>query len=239
MSQGCACTTYKFTTFCQLWTKLDKCESECNVVAMIIFCLCHKMSLLLILEKPNAKNCIHSFTTKKSCYSLEIYDLKVTCKILSNPWHASSQGVTWALHLLSSSILIGQQQNCIVARVCKHYQYFLGGETKGPMSALQGNVSPGLFLAYYLCDLLSVISKQQLNKVTTLVKQRPMTRFWQICHQYGILGLWEGRRDSCTHTCRLVRQALEERSRSTMDITCTSWRLWHKKEYKADKGRNR
>ena len=177
------------------------------------------------------RNRIHSFTTKKSCYSLEIYDLKVTCKILSNPRHTSSRGITRALHLLSSSIPIGQQQNCIVARVCKHYRYFLGGEKKGPMSALQGNVSPGLFLEYYLCDLLSVISKQN--------KQRSMTRFWQICHQYGILGLWEARRDSCTHTCRLVRQALEERSRSTMDITCTSWRLWHKKEYKADKGRNR
>ena len=54
MSQGCACTTYQFTTFCQLWTKLDKCESECNVIAMIIFFLCHKMLLLLMLEKPNA-----------------------------------------------------------------------------------------------------------------------------------------------------------------------------------------
>ena len=29
---------------------------------------------------------------------------------------------------------------------------------------LQGNLSPGLFLEYYLCDFLSVISKQQLNK---------------------------------------------------------------------------
>ena len=137
---------------------------------MIIFCLCHKMLLLLILEKPNTKNRIHSFTTKKSCYSLEIYDLKVTCKILSNPRHASSRGVTRALHLLSSSIPIGQQQNCIVARVCKHYRYFLGGK-KGPMSALQGNVSPGLFLEYYLCDLLSVISKQQLNKKSYHINQ--------------------------------------------------------------------
>ena len=171
MSQGCACTTYQFTTFCQLWTKLDKCESECNVIAMIIFCLCHKMLLLLILEKPTANNRIHSFTTKKSCYSLEIYDLKVTCKILSNPRHTSSRGVTRALHLLSSSIPIGQQQNCIVARVCKHYRYFLGGEKKGPMSALQGSVSPGLFLEYYLCDLLSVISKQQLNKKSYHINQ--------------------------------------------------------------------
>ena len=138
---------------------------------MIIFCLCHKMLLLLILEKPNAKNRIHSFTTKKSCYSLEIYDLKVTCKILSNPRHTSSRGVTRALHLLSSSIPIGQQQNCIVARVCKHYRYFLGGEKKGPMSALQGSVSPGLFLEYYLCDLLSVISKQQLNKNSYHINQ--------------------------------------------------------------------
>ena len=89
MSQGCACTTYQFTTFCQLWTKLDKCESECNVIAMIIFCLCHKMLLLLILEKPNTKNRIHSFTTKKSCYSLEIFMilrlLAKSCQIQDTP----------------------------------------------------------------------------------------------------------------------------------------------------------
>ena len=29
---------------------------------------------------------------------------------------------------------------------------------------LQGNLSPGLFLEYYCCDILSVISKRQLNK---------------------------------------------------------------------------
>ena len=40
------------------------------------------------------------------------------------------------------------------------------------MSALQGNVSPGLFLEYYLCDLLSVISKQlQLNKKSYYINQ--------------------------------------------------------------------
>ena len=43
-----------------------------------------------------------------------------------------------------------------------------------------------------------------------------MTRFWQICYQYGFLGTREARRDSCIR--RLMEQALEERSRSTMDI---------------------
>ena len=48
---------------------------------------------------------------------------------------------------------------------------------------LQGNLSPNLFLEYYLCDILSVISKQQLNKkITTLPKQHSMTRFGQICY---------------------------------------------------------
>ena len=48
---------------------------------------------------------------------------------------------------------------------------------------LQGNLSPNLFLEYYLCDILSVISKQQLNKkITTLTKQHSMTRFGKICY---------------------------------------------------------
>ena len=73
---------------------------------------------------------------------------------------------------------------------------------------LQGNLSPNLFLEYYLRDILSVISKQQLNKkITTLTKKHSMTRFWQICYQYGFLGTWEARRDSCIR--RLMEQALE------------------------------
>ena len=48
---------------------------------------------------------------------------------------------------------------------------------------LQGNLSPNLFLEYYLWDILSVISKQQLNKkITTLTKQHSLTRFGQICY---------------------------------------------------------
>ena len=95
---------------------------------------------------------------------------------------------------------------------------------------LQGNVSPGLFLEYYLCDLLSVISKQlQLNKKSYYINQNLVIERYLIALNDQILtnlsSVWNfgavRSQERRLHS-RLVGQALEERSRSTMDITYTS-----------------
>ena len=109
---------------------------------------------------------------------------------------------------------------------------------------LQGNVSPGLFLEYYLCDLLSVISKQlQLNKKSYYINQTALndqilTNLSSVWN-FGAVRSQERRLHS-----RLVGQALEERSRSTMDL---SWILhiphedygtkWNTKQIKEETGR--
>ena len=50
------CPYHRFTTFCQLKTKLDKCKSECSVIAMKIFCyLVCVTYCFFYLAKPKTK----------------------------------------------------------------------------------------------------------------------------------------------------------------------------------------
>lgn len=144
------------------------------------------------------------------CYSLEICDQNLKH---ASPW-VCGESLEFYTYFYPQFPLVN---NKTVSPLMFANITFRVERRKDQCLPLQSNVSPGLFLEYYLCDILSVISKQLgKQKITTLTKQHSMTRFWQISYQYGFLGTWEARRDSCIR--RLVGQALEERSRSTMDI---------------------
>ena len=204
------CPYHRFTTFCHLKTKLDKCKSECSVIAMTIFCyhVCVTYCFFY-LSKPKAKNCV---------IVLKFMIQRLFEKSCQNLKHASSWVREESLELYTYFYpQFPLVNNKTVSPLMFANITFRVERRKDQRLRLQGNLSPNLFLEYYLRDILSVISKQQLNKkITTLTKQHSMTRFWQICYQYGFLGTWEAKRDSCIR--RLMEEALKERSRSMMDI---------------------